>query len=1114
MDAVRTILIFTVLTIALTACGGGGGSGGSGGGEGPENPENPGNPEPIKTGNLSDALYDIPEIQSYQPVYLHPSYDGSIEQASLTRQNSFYFVEAVYVLLDPIFEAGTTQFYVAKPEILDYPYSGPSDLNCINGSLEHAQHELADRVVQVVTLDHCQSRGQGEAHGQIISEVFIGADGRPTHSISTYRDLTLEVDGKRLNYYGQITTTDKRHMIVDYLTIRNSSLDAIYHTQGLESTLGVLSGPIYHSRWGYVELKANQRRSLSTQLEGAEGGGLDMTLYRDNTERALELSLSSPEIESQFAAPAITTVVPLTELFLWPYRENQAPQGQVDAPEVIAPGQTMTLDATDFFDPDYDFVTHTWRYLSKPDGCSGTLPKNDPVVELPDACRGTYELELLVSDGFNDVSLPVEVVVGGPLPQVEEKVTLELESASEALSLQVEVSNAAETGPLNYAIAYAPPGIEVSPSGLVTGIPERLFQTKGGSVHIGVEVSNERSVVQEFTVNYTNRELEIAATNRGGAPDDLSRGWQDINKDGDPEQLVDYSSTFAIIEVHDGATRYRHLETRAFSTDSLRDKTVTDYDADGQLDIVLLYPDTYIVLSGLDFSVIDEVPRSSSIAQQRVAELFPGGPVPMGDIDGDSVDDILQLTSNIAVDEFTIEHYSNDSETLLETYTVNVPELDGEYWFNARFVNLDDEPGDELVLAVYQSDQLYLLKRTDTVFELSQKVTYPERGDHTALSRLDSLSQFTDHSAAMQGGADDGQLFRFSLIEAPVHYASGFQHYSLEPDSVNGLHRVRTGPSSIDVLGVRQWLNEQGERQTELTASTLNADLAWTEHQRFPGLPTPYYLNEVANISSANGPHNVWLYAHWPPGYSVIDPTLGTSIFSAEVVAIKKAVGDLDGDGRVEAYAINNTELYRLNSDTYEFELIDNALAERPAGRENPFVAKFDGNQPALFIPWEFWNGGITPRLDVYQYHDSAIQRTGTITFDTDPQFMGHAEQDVTGDGVPELIVWNTDEQTEFWIIDSSLSVVAQFTTETIVDGVFELPDLQSDSLVAYQQGQGRGNWRDTHIIQIDPNSGNIFTRSPILPGWPDKNGLTCLGDSLADCTKLVVTSLGVFSLK
>ncbi len=167
-----------------------------------------------------------------------------------------------------------------------------------------------------------------------------------------------------------------------------------------------------------------------------------------------------------------------------------------------------------------------------------------------------------------------------------------------------------------------------------------------------------------------------------------------------------------------------------------------------------------------------------------------------------------------------------------------------------------------------------------------------------------------------------------------------------------------------------------------------------------------------------------------------------------------------------------------------------------------------------MFVPWEFQSSGRKPRLDLYEYRDNNVERTGTITFDTEPLDMDHAQQDVTGDGVPELIVWNTIRQTEFWVIDSSLSVVAQFTTETPVDGVFELPTLTSNSLVAYQQGQGAGNWRDTHIIQIDPKSGRVFTRSPILPGWTDKNGLACLEGNLADCTKLVITSLGVFSLK
>ncbi|WP_439509893.1 hypothetical protein [Marinimicrobium koreense] len=1098
MDAVKTTLIIPALTIALAACGGGGGG-------------NPGNPDPISTGGLLDTLNDIPEIQSYRPVFPEPRYDGITEQASLTRQNSFYFVEAVYQLLDPIFEAGTAQFYIDKPGILYYPSSGPSDFRCISGSLDHAQHELDDRIVQVITLDQCESRDHGKAHGQVISEVFIDAEGRPTHAIATYRDLTLEVEGERFNYYGQITTTQERRLLVDYLTIRNSALDATYHTRDLESLDGTLTGPIYHSQWGYVDIAADQRQPSKTQLDGAKNSSLAMTLNRGYTEPVLELSLSSPDIEAQFGVSALETDGLLDDMFLWPYRDNQAPQGQLEAPEVVEPGQTMTLDASDFLDADYDFVTYTWHHLSKPDGCADTLPKNAPVVELPDACRGTHEVELIVSDGFNEVVRPFTVTVAGPLPQVEEVVALEREDDSEALSLQVEVHNAADTGPLSYAIAYAPPGVEVSSTGLVTGIPERLFQTKGGSVHIGIEVSNERSVVQEFTVHYPNRALDIAATNRGGPPDDLSRGWQDINNDGNPEQLVDYSNTFAIIEVHEGATRYRHLETRSFSTDSLLDKTVIDYKADGQLDIVLLYPDKYVALSGADFSVVDEVSRDSSIAEQRVAELFPEGTAPLADIDGDGTDDILKLPSYGSVDQFTIEHYSDDSETLLQTYTLNVPELDGTYGFRTRFVNLDDEPGDELVLATYDSDQLYLLKRAGTVFELSRKITYPERGGHTASIRLRSLSQFDDHSAAMMGSADDGQLFQFNLLDDPVHYESGFQYYSFGPRIVHGMG---TDPNSIDVIGIRQWLNKQGDRQRELTASTITAELAWTEHRRFAQLPTPSNLGEVVTISSTDGSRDYLFYRYGFGNYSVVDLVQEALISDLTRAAWGIGAGDLDGDGRVEAYSLRPTGLYRLNSDTYTFEFIDGGSPERTFERNGPFVATFGGKNPTLFVPLDFHSSGYEPRLETYQYRGDAVERTGVLAFGSDPRAIGHAQQDVTGDGVPELIVWNTYEQTEFWVIDSSLSVVAQFTTETPIDGVFELPTLTSDSLVAYQKGQGTGNWRGTHIIQIDPTSGRIFTRSPILPGRPGKNGLACLGDNLADCTKMVITSRGVFSLK
>lgn len=1180
MHVLKSIVLIITFGAVLTACGG------SSGKDKISTTSSP--PEISGGGSLLGLPDDIPEVTSFQPSVPTPRYNGRLEHSSLSRQNSFYFLEALYQLLEPVYEGGKTLLTPPKPSILNYSYESVVNSPCASGAPEHTSHSFDRRVTEVLTLDSCITDSGARIHGQILIDIYFGEDELPYSTRTTYRAVTIDLDGDQLTYHGQLTTTPDGGITVNFFTVYNAILDTVYHTEHLEIYQGSVNGRVYHSKWGYIDVIDNRSLSSDARLKGSNASQLDINLERDGQNSLLDLALSSPPV---YGFTALKTSIPIDVLFQWPYRKNSMPEGELKTSYTVDLGDTLDLDAYSFTDPDHDFLTYQWRQRGNPEGCTELVFQTEPAIELSASCRGTHEFDLIVEDGFHTLVIPFSVIVAGPLPELAHIAPIEHTDRAQAISLNITVENETEAGPVTYALAYGPPGIEIKKNGTVSGIPQTLFQTQGGSVHFGVSVSNERTVIQDITINYVGREIEIRAENRGGFPADISSSWHDINQDNRREQLVDYGNTFAIIEVYEGVTRYRHLETREFSTFSLQDKGILDYDGDGKQDIVLVYSDKYVVLSGQDFRLIHEQELQPIITHNRPAVLVPGlnpgiyyqntweteewsyyefetgqryprvapsthelslgnfkgdghysllatsvealdgnpavlhtdgtmqrlngYPSAVADINGDGVDDIIRVQSYTPVNETKIEHYSAATGELEATYTMNVPELDREPAVLIRFVNLDNDLGDELVLlTTYEPDQIYILKRSGTVFELARKIPYPERGDRTLFRVMNSLSQFDDNSAVIKGSAENGQLLKFSLVDDPIVYASGvngYQHTSREP---MGLYRVNQTQSNVEFLGIRRWVNEKGEARAVLTSNTLTPDLDWINHT-YPNLPIPYDLNAITMLPSNEGARQRLVYAHGPSYYSVVNLEPEEVVTTGDAVVVNHAAGDLTGNGLMDIYGINYYELHKLNSQTYQYELIDDSLPSRGSEILGPTIAEFGGESPALFIPWNFHSSGDHPRMDVYQHGSSGtLQRTHTIHFETRRRDMGYAQQDVTGDGVPELIVWNTDENTSYWVIDASLTVISKGTTQIPLAGVLNLPGHSSNTLIAYKFGAGLGNWEDTRIVQIDVASGQVISRSPILPGTVAQDGLTCFGDNLSTCTKLVVTNLGVLSLK
>lgn len=1185
-------LIFTIF--ALVSCGGGGSGGNSSSSTGTGNDASE-ESEENDTGRLgpsqtTDNLEDIPEVQSFQSITSKPEYIGKISKASLSRQNSFYMLEAAFRVLGPIYEAGATQIYIFEPKILDnidVPVE-EEGIDCIEGEVELSKHEYESRIVWVISYDNCETSEYGLVDGQLIFNNDTASDGYVDRSEITYRYFTVRTDNESLVYHGRIDATDNQ-ISVDHFTLHNSELDATYYTDDLEISYRGVQGRLYHSEWGYVHLDLDKNDSQALTLQGADQSWLHANVQDETEKPALALSLRPAQSEHSL----LETRISYPDFLAWPYQNNQPPEIQLKGAEPIEVNDTAHLDASGSQDPNKDFLTYHWEVVSVPEGCATTVSPTGDVVQYESECRGNHEFQLTVKDGFNSSVKEFSLTLAGPLPEVVDKDYTQPAQPGEDLNASVEVENASQAGPISYALAYGPEGISIDRNGNITGKPDHPFKTGGARIHIGVEVSNERSVLEDITFEFPATEVDMGAANRGKFPDDISGAWQDIDQDGSPEKLVDYQNTFAIVDIKDQSTRYSHIETRQFSELRIQDKGVMDYDDDGNNEIVLVYSDRYVVLSGQDYSIKENIQLKPVNGESRPAILIPGvnagilyskggnsddnwtfyefasqtrhtRPAPglhdlrvadfsgdghysvlathvdefdgepalihndgsvqvldaypdmVGDVDGDGVDDVIvaNFLRYQDADEARLERYNPTTGAVSETYTVEA--LGPQNWSNPRvgWVNLDGEPGDELVIGEHDSQTLYVLKRSGTHFEIVEEIAYPERGDRTLYQALENLGQFDTNSAVIDGSVAQGGLFQFSLQGGTETYESGFQYYSSEASSTAGLRFHQKSDDSIDLVGVRRWIDEDGNLRRELTRSAINTEAHWQSHTRYPDLPLPYILSEITRISSPDGSRSHLLYTNNHTIFSVVDLEDNEVIYTGEQPFEQYEAGDLDGDGQTEVYAPAFSELYELDVDDYQFGLFDDVGAERTFELMSPLVATFgESESPALFLYDPSYDGGLKSKVYIYQYQDDRIERVQTMSLELRFNNMGISRQDVTGDGVPEVILWSEDESTTFWVIDHTLEVIQKATIESPIYEVPNLGNLTSNNLIAFEQGKEIGVRADSRIVEVDLDSEKVITRSPIIPGGMDRDDLICLGNQLQSCNKFVISSAGVFTL-
>src|SRR5690606_101636 len=102
----------------------------------------------------------------------------------------------------------------------------------------------------------------------------------------------------------------------------------------------------------------------------------------------IRLVVSDGELES---AP-ITVVVLAQE-------DNIRPTANAGADQNVIEGDTVRLDGSGSHDPNGDFITYRWRFISVPTGSAATFSDDSAATPTFVADKeGTYVVELVVSD--------------------------------------------------------------------------------------------------------------------------------------------------------------------------------------------------------------------------------------------------------------------------------------------------------------------------------------------------------------------------------------------------------------------------------------------------------------------------------------------------------------------------------------------------------------------------------------------------------------------------------------------------------------------------------------------------------------------------------------------
>ncbi|WP_341939631.1 hypothetical protein [Marinimicrobium sp. C2-29] len=505
-------------------------------------------------------------------------------------------------------------------------------------------------------------------------------------------------------------------------------------------------------------------------------------------------------------------------------------------------------------------------------------------------------------------------------------------------------------------------------------------------------------------------------------------------------------------------------------------------------------------------SVIHHGPALRYADGREVA--YPSGNVQMTDVDGDGRADLLVIQGLVSeAGEIGFTQHDGETAEPLADYRVALHEaLLDQHLLMPTFLQLDDQPEAEIVFLSEGPEaalHLYTLEDNNT-YRHAKTLALPE--SYAVDTRFLQLGQ---KSGAFILNPLSGEMLAFSLTSEARHITSDLGDYALSPS-----HRT-VFPTSVDDSGGMEWLYSEGPATYVLS---MDENHQVTERRLLEDVPAIDSDGLVSRFKHSLQPEadEALLYATSgrSNGLAVIDPATGVVMAQTDDVPVRQwTTGDLDEDGLSEGYGVHGGRLYRLNPD-YSIEILSQVDQSQDLYTQAPLVLDWPG-QPTLAALKEIPNSGYYPgQLRLYQQIDGQLEPVASVDYAFDNPGHQLAQQDITGDGVPEVIVWQSAVTSGFQavIYDQELQKIASVATR---DDPMILPSSQarSDYLLGVARSVEFSKSSGTRLVWVDPEPGRVIEKSEYMAGDLIPDGFHCLGDNLQTCAKIVITDEGIYTI-
>ena len=276
---------------------------------------------------------------------------------------------------------------------------------------------------------------------------------------------------------------------------------------------------------------------------------------------------------------------------------------------------SLVFDDSQFQDDNYDFLTSEILSVTLPEKCNVSDHNNGQVgFSFVFDCQGPNQIVLKVSDGLTSTTGTFDIDVI-PLPAEISPIETVSMTKGEILSIPVMVDNTEEDGPFNYSIGYAPKGLYVNSEGIITGSPVPFIQEENASFKVAIDVFNGRNTRLEFDIDLNGTQAKKSLTpNMKLCNDGASHDWQgvrtirwsDVDGNHKPDLVCALKNSYVIYETNGNSIEAKYIELNPWKDEKLMHVIQTDMNGDSVDEIILGYPNTILVINGVNKQVVKE----------------------------------------------------------------------------------------------------------------------------------------------------------------------------------------------------------------------------------------------------------------------------------------------------------------------------------------------------------------------------------------------------------------------------------------------------------------------------------------------------------------------------